>query len=76
VSAAGPRRWTTVYVQFSLPVDDQAALDAALLRRGTSIGLEFRDALRACLEESGIDPERLELPPDEAGRGHDHGHGR
>jgi hypothetical protein len=67
-----PRYWTNVYVQFSLPRGDQAALEALLVERGSSLGEEFRRVLEERLREVGVDPAALERPEDD--EDHDHHH--
>ncbi|HEX4729948.1 MAG TPA: hypothetical protein VH299_01695 [Solirubrobacterales bacterium] len=66
------RTWTNVYVQFSLPRQDQQTLEDLLFERGSSLGEEFRRALEARLLEAGIDPAALERP--ELDDDHDHHH--
>jgi hypothetical protein len=61
-----PRSWTNVYVQFSLPRQDQMALERLLVERGTSLGGEFRRTLEAWLREAGVDPAALERPDSDA----------
>jgi hypothetical protein len=68
-----PRTWTNVYVQFSLPREDQQALEDLLFERGSSLGEEFRRALEARLREAGIDPAALQRPQADDDH-HDHHH--
>jgi hypothetical protein len=72
VTGAESRRWTNIYVQFSLPEHDQRVLDERLLAEGTTIGLLFREALHDRLRAYGIDPDHLDRPESDAG--HDHHH--
>jgi hypothetical protein len=68
----GSRTWTNLYVQFSLPREDQQALEELLFERGSSLGQEFRQVLYAQLQEAGIDPAALERPEADDGDHHDH----
>jgi hypothetical protein len=73
VTDAESRRWTNIYVQFSLPEHDQHVLDERLLAEGTTIGLLFRKALHDRLRAYGIDPAHLDRPEADVDHGHHHG---
>lgn len=75
MTAASPRLWTNVYIQFTLPEEDQRRFDAWLLERGTTIGLQFGEALRECLRQAGIDPDHLDRPEADIDVRDHHGHG-
>jgi alkylation response protein AidB-like acyl-CoA dehydrogenase len=69
-AASGRRTWTNVYLSFSLPESDRAALDRMLANRGSSLGQEFHAALHRCLDEAGIDRRGLARPDVDADEHH------
>jgi hypothetical protein len=50
------RRWTSVYLQFSLAAEERHRLDEYLRRHDFTLGMRLRQALDEVLREAGVEP--------------------